>query len=113
MQAMIFAAGLGSRLAPLTDHIPKALVPLGKQPIIQYWIDRLRQAQCQQLIVNVHSHAQQLIEYLQRLELPFPLLISDERGQLLETGGGLAAGRPSFIAQSALIFAQCRYLLQF
>lgn len=89
MQAMIFAAGLGSRLAPLTDHCPKALVPLGNQPIIQYWIDRLLRTNCQQLIVNVHSHAQQLIDYLEALELPFPLIISDERAELLETGGGL------------------------
>ncbi|WBM74697.1 nucleotidyltransferase family protein [Saprospira grandis] len=102
MQAMIFAAGLGSRLAPLTNHIPKALVPLGKQPIIQYWIDRLQQAECQQLIVNVHSHAQQLIEYLQALELPFPLLISDERGQLLETGGGLRQAAPLLLPDQPL-----------
>lgn len=102
MQAMIFAAGLGSRLAPLTDHIPKALVPLGKQPVIQYWIDRLQQAECQQLIVNVHSHAQQLMEYLQRLELPFPLLISDERGQLLETGGGLREAAPLLLPDQPL-----------
>lgn len=102
MQAMIFAAGLGSRLAPLTDHLPKALVPLGKQPIIQYWIDRLQQAQCQQLIVNVHSHGQQLIDYLQRLDLPFPLLISDERGQLLETGGALRKAAPLLLPDQPL-----------
>lgn len=87
MKAMIFAAGLGTRLKPLTDTMPKALVPVGGKPLLYHVICKLRDAGYDEIVVNVHHFAQQIIDYL--ADNDFPVKISDESDLLLETGGGI------------------------
>lgn len=87
---MIFAAGLGTRLAPLTDIMPKALVPVAKKPMLQWLIEKLTACGFNEIIINVHHFAGQVIDFI-RSNNSFGLHIefSDESGRLLETGGGL------------------------
>lgn len=91
MKAMIFAAGLGTRLAPITEHTPKALVPLSGKPVIQHVLDYLsKQEIITDVIVNVHHFAEQVIDYLEQQQWAnLNITISDEREELLDTGGGL------------------------
>ena len=90
MQAMIFAAGLGTRLKPLTDTMPKALVPLAGKPLLQWQVEKLRDAGITDIIVNVHHFPDQIIDTIRRNNgWGCNILISDERDQLLDTGGGL------------------------
>lgn len=87
---MIFAAGLGTRLRPLTDHMPKALVPLGGKTLLQYQIEKLRDAGIKDIIVNVHHFSEQIYDFLrQNNNFGLNIQVSDESGMLLETGGGL------------------------
>ncbi|HEX7412151.1 MAG TPA: nucleotidyltransferase family protein [Bacteroidales bacterium] len=95
MKAMIFAAGIGYRLRPLTDGMPKALVPIGGQPMLGRLIHRLSKQGISSFIVNVHHFSAQVVDYLNTKEFKdFKISISDESGKLLDTGGGLfkAAG---------------------
>ena len=92
-QAMIFAAGLGTRLKPLTDTMPKALVPVGGRPLLDINIERLQQAGYTRFVVNVHHFAQQIVDHVNANP---QILISDEREQLLDTGGGLKKAAPLF-----------------
>lgn len=96
-QAMIFAAGLGTRLKPLTDTMPKALVRVGGQPLLWHVIQKLKTAGYERIVVNVHHFADQIVDYL-RLNDNFGLdfRISDETSQLLETGGGIKKALPLF-----------------
>ncbi|MGN1239656.1 MAG: sugar phosphate nucleotidyltransferase [Paludibacteraceae bacterium] len=89
MNAMIFAAGLGTRLKPFTDNHPKALLPLAGKPLLQWQIERLHAAGITDIVVNVHHHAEQIIDYLQSQDFGCHIRISDERAALLDTGGGL------------------------
>ena len=89
MRAMIFAAGLGTRLKPLTDSIPKALVPVGGKPLLQILIDRLAASGCTEATVNVHHFSEKVISYLYYNKQPIKINISDESGELLDTGGGI------------------------
>ena len=94
-QAMIFAAGLGTRLRPLTDTMPKALVRLEGQPLLWHVLQRLRQAGFQRIVVNVHHFAQQIIDYLAANDnFGLDLRISDESDALLDTGGGIRKALP-------------------
>ena len=122
-QAMILAAGLGTRLKPLTDTMPKALVPVGGTPLLDIIIRRLQAQGFDRFVVNVHHFAQQIIDHVQcrwcggtgvrecenssiaesNLVPPYPrtpapptILISDERDALLETGGGLKKAQNLF-----------------
>ena len=125
-QAMIFAAGLGTRLKPLTDTMPKALVPVGGRPLLDINLERLRQAGYTRFVVNVHHFADQIEEHLkeqdarckeqgargkeqgarskeqdvrseeQEMSLASEIYISDERELLLDTGGGLKKAAPLF-----------------
>ena len=89
MKALIFAAGLGTRLKPLTDTLPKALVPVCGQPLLYHVIGKLRDAGYTQLVVNVHHFPEKIREYLEAHDFGVDIRISDESGQLLETGGGI------------------------
>lgn len=89
MKALIFAAGLGTRLKPLTDTLPKALVPVCGQPLLYHVIGKLRDAGYTQLVVNVHHFPEKIREYLDAHDFGVDIRISDESGQLLETGGGI------------------------
>lgn len=90
MKAMIFAAGLGTRLKPLTDTLPKALVPLAGKPLLQWQIERLKAAGITDIVVNVHHFPNMIINYLHDNDnFGCRIAVSDERDMLLETGGGL------------------------
>ena len=90
MKAMIFAAGLGTRLKPLTDTMPKALVPLGGKPLLQWQVEKLREAGIMDIVVNVHHFPDQIIDAIRAHEgWGCRIQVSDERDCLLETGGGL------------------------
>ena len=87
---MIFAAGLGTRLKPLTDTMPKALVPLAGKPLLQWQVEKLRDAGITDIIVNVHHFPDMIIDTIRRNNgWGCNIVISDERDQLLDTGGGL------------------------
>ena len=94
---MILAAGFGSRLRPLTDRIPKALVEVGGVPMLERIATRLIHAGADRLIVNVHHHADQIARFLEeRSGFGVDVRISEEPGAPLETGGGLARAAPFF-----------------
>ena len=93
MKAMIFAAGLGTRLKPITDTMPKALVPVNGQPLLHHVICKLRDAGYDDLVVNVHHFPEQIRQYLQEHDFGVRISISDESDALLETGGGIAHAR--------------------
>ena len=103
-QAMIFAAGLGTRLKPLTDTMPKALVPVAGQPLLWHVIMNLKAAGFERIVVNVHHFADQIIDYLKaNATFGIDIRISDEREQLLETGGGIKKALPLFDADSPIL----------
>ncbi len=104
MKAMIFAAGLGTRLKPITDTMPKALVRIGGKTLLEWQIDRLSAAGIRDVVINVHHFAEQIMSFVSAHESwGLHIQFSDEREQLLETGGGLrhaaallaAAGEPA------------------
>ena len=97
MQAMIFAAGLGTRLKPLTDRIPKGLVRVGGEPLLKRVIFQLKDAGFTRIVVNVHHFSNQIIDYLRDNDnFGMDIRISDESDKLLETGGGIKKAWPLF-----------------
>ena len=113
MQAMIFAAGKGTRLKPLTDILPKALVPVGGKPLIQIVLERLVNAGADRVVVNVHHHAEQMKNMLRLLSLAFPcdIIVSDESAELLETGGGIKKAAHLFRPDEPILIHNCDILL--
>lgn len=103
MQSMIFAAGLGTRLKPLTDRIPKALVRVGGKPLIEHVVKQLVAAGSQRVVVNVHHFANQIIEYLQENDFGADIRISDESAMLLDTGGGIKKAVSLFNANEPVL----------
>ena len=94
---MIFAAGLGTRLKPLTDTMPKALVKVGGQPLLWHTVMKLKAAGYEHMVVNVHHFAQQIVDYLKQNDnFGLDIRISDESDKLLETGGGIKKALPLF-----------------
>lgn len=89
MKCLIFAAGRGTRLKPLTDTMPKALVCVEGKPLLWHTLCRLRDAGATEVVVNVHHFGEQIIDYLRQHDFGIPVRISDERTRLLDTGGGL------------------------
>lgn len=101
---MIFAAGLGTRLKPLTDTIPKALVRVGGEPLIKRVILNLAAAGVERIVVNVHHFAEQIIDYLQDNDnFGLDIRISDETAGLLETGGGIKKAAPLFDSTAPIL----------
>jgi MurNAc alpha-1-phosphate uridylyltransferase len=90
---MVLAAGLGSRMRPLTDHRPKALVEVAGKALIDHTLDRLAEAGVETAVVNVHHFADQMTTHLAERASP-RIVISDERAALLDSGGGIALARP-------------------
>ena len=91
--AMVLAAGLGTRMRPLTDHMPKALVQVKGRALIDRVLDKLVEAGVTRAVVNVHHYADQIQAHLLwRRDLE--VLISDEREALLDSGGGIQHARP-------------------
>ncbi len=90
MKAMIFAAGLGTRLKPLTSNVPKALVTVSGKPMLLWVAEKLINAGATEIIINVHHHAEKLKELVSQLNYPkVHFVISDETTELMDTGGGL------------------------
>lgn len=87
---MIFAAGLGTRLKPLTNTMPKALVPVAGKPLLQHTIEKLTAAGFNEIIINIHHFSQQIIDFV-KINRSFGIRIefSDEQEELLDTGGGI------------------------
>ncbi|NLD36241.1 MAG: NDP-sugar synthase [Desulfatiglans sp.] len=95
MKAMIMAAGFGTRLKPLTDHIPKALVPVLNRPILERNIEYLAEYGIKDIIINAHYHMEQMECYIKGCKIPgVNLSISLEPDEILGTGGGLSKCRP-------------------
>ncbi|MDP3379146.1 MAG: nucleotidyltransferase family protein [Brevundimonas sp.] len=92
--AMVLAAGLGTRMRPLTDDRPKALVEVGGRALIDHVLDRLADAGVTRAVVNVHWFADRLEAHLAARGRGPAITISDERAELLETGGGLKKASP-------------------
>ena len=91
--AMVLSAGLGTRMRPLTERMPKPLVEVGGKPLIDHVLDRLAAAGVERVVVNVHHFAEQLERHLAGRSKP-EITISDERGLLLGTGGAVVKALP-------------------
>lgn len=102
---MIFAAGLGTRLRPLTDNRPKALVELNGKPLLEHVILKMKDAGIGRIVVNVHHYAEMVEDFLiSRNNFGMDIVISDERDCLLDTGGGLLKASKLFrTGESVLI----------
>lgn len=113
-QAMIFAAGMGTRLKPLTDVIPKAMVPVGDRPLLQIVMERLiEEAGVTHFVVNVHHKAGQITNFLRLYQKANPnihISISDETDMLLETGGGVRKAQPLFLPDAPVLIHNCDIL---
>ncbi len=96
MRAMLFAAGKGTRLRPITDQIPKALVPVAGKPLLAIVIERLRNAGVREIVINIHHFGEQILDYLSNNDFGVNISVSDERESLLDTGGGLKKAVPLF-----------------
>ena len=95
-QAMILAAGLGTRLKPLTDTMPKALVAVGGKPLLEWNIRKLQAQGYDRFVVNIHHFAQQIVDYVALQDYAPLVQFSDETEALLETGGGLKKAQHLF-----------------
>ena len=87
---MIFAAGLGTRLKPLTDHMPKALVPVAGKPMLEHVIEKLKASGFDEIVINIHHFGSQIVDFLKAKDnFGIRIWISDETEELLDTGGGI------------------------
>jgi MurNAc alpha-1-phosphate uridylyltransferase len=108
---MVFAAGLGTRMRPVTDTVPKPLVKIGGRAMLDHMLDRFAEIGVRRAIVNVHYLADQLEQHLASRSNP-EILISDEREKLLDQGGGikkvlpLLDGKPFFICNTDAIWLE-------
>jgi N-acetyl-alpha-D-muramate 1-phosphate uridylyltransferase len=91
--AMVLAAGFGTRMKPLTDHMPKPLVSVAGQPLIAHVFDRLREADVKRAVVNAHYLPEQIEAWCKTVSSP-AVTVSDERDAILDTGGGIARALP-------------------
>jgi MurNAc alpha-1-phosphate uridylyltransferase len=96
--AMVLAAGYGERMRPLTDRMPKPLVPVAGKPLLDHVLDRLAAAGVEKAVVNVHYLADQIERHVAARAVP-RVVISDERAQLLDTGGGVVKALPELGAE--------------
>ena len=103
-QAMIFAAGLGTRLRPLTDTMPKALVRVGGRPLLDIVVQKLLATGLyDRFVVNIHHFAQQIRDYVAQQDYAPLVHFSDETSQLLETGGGLKHAQDLFSDEEPIL----------
>lgn len=90
MNAFIFAAGLGTRLKPLTDTMPKALVPVAGKPLLAHVVEKLKAAGCKKIVINIHHFGDMIVDYVKSQgNFGIDIVFSDERQMLLETGGAI------------------------
>jgi MurNAc alpha-1-phosphate uridylyltransferase len=108
-QAMVLAAGLGTRMRPITDATPKPLVKISGKPMIDYVLEALVEAGAETVVINVHHHADQMEAHLAAYA-GVEIRISDERDRLMDSGGGLAKGlkqlgpSPAFVMNADLFW---------
>ena len=107
--AFVLAAGLGKRMRPLTATRPKPLVEVAGKPLIDHVLDRLSAAGIEKIVVNVHYLADVLEAHLKARAKDFDVKISDERKQLMETGGGLTSAQPLIDADPFLVINSDNY----
>ena len=100
---MILAAGLGTRLKPLTDTMPKALVPVGGKPLLEWNIRKLQAQGYDRFVVNIHHFAQQIVDYVKEQDYAPLVRFSDETSELLETGGGLKKAQDLFVEETPIL----------
>jgi NDP-sugar pyrophosphorylase family protein len=103
MKAMIFAAGLGTRLQNETTDKPKALVEIGGKTLLQHAIEKLKNEGAKEIVVNVHHFADLVIKFIQNTNWGIPIYISNESDKLLETGGGLKKASHFFTDNSPIL----------
>ena len=101
--AMILAAGLGTRLKSLTHDKPKALVELNGKPLLQHCIENLTDNGFHHIVINVHHFGEQIIDFVEHHNFDADIQISDERKQLLDTGGGIIKATPLFKDSKAVL----------
>src|ERR1041385_3258786 len=92
-KAMVLAAGLGVRMRPLTDRMPKPLVPVAGRPLLDHVLDKLAEAGVREAVINVHYLPDQIIDHVAPRDAP-RVIISDERDVVLGTGGGVVKALP-------------------
>ena len=111
MKAMIFAAGLGTRLRPLTDNVPKALLKIGTTSLLEFAIRKLDHYGFSDIIINIHHYPDMIIDFLEKnRNFGVNISISDERDMLLDTGGGLKKASPFFTRDEAFLIYNCDIL---
>jgi mannose-1-phosphate guanylyltransferase len=94
IRAFLLAAGKGTRLRPLTDKIPKCLLPIGNKPLLQIWLENLEQHGIEEVLINTHWHAEQVEEFLQKQGSQFNIMIKTfYEPELLGSGGTILANR--------------------
>ena len=103
MKAMIFAAGLGTRLQPLTNDRPKALVSVGGETMLEKSINFLKGSNISEVVVNVHHFSSQMKDFIGSHDFGIPVHISDETDQLLDTGGGLLKAKDLLTDDSPIL----------
>jgi NDP-sugar pyrophosphorylase family protein len=103
MKAMVFAAGLGSRLLSETNNKPKALVEVGGKPLLQHTIEKLTKSGVSEIVINVHHFADLIVQFITENDFGIPIHISDETGKLLETGGGLKKAAPLLMGKESIL----------
>ena len=103
MTGMALAAGLGTRMRPLTDDRPKALISVAGRTLLDRALDLLAECGCRRAVVNLHYRADMMEAHLRARRGPPEILLSDERAMLLETGGGLVKAKPLFSPGPVLV----------
>ncbi|MDR2927467.1 MAG: NTP transferase domain-containing protein [Cytophagaceae bacterium] len=103
MNAMIFAAGVGSRLHPITNNCPKALVEIEGCPLLDIALKKMERIGVQRVVVNVHHHADKVITFLKNRICNTEVVISDERNLLMDSGGGLLKAKDLFIKKQPIL----------
>ncbi|WP_339738730.1 nucleotidyltransferase family protein [uncultured Sunxiuqinia sp.] len=104
MQAMLFAAGLGTRLQPLTNSKPKALVEINGKSLLERSLENLKSQGISDVVINVHHYSDQLIDFLkQHNHFEMNIQISDESDELLDTGGGILNAGPLFNPEDPIL----------
>jgi NDP-sugar pyrophosphorylase family protein len=104
MKALILAAGTGTRLRPVTDKIPKALIPIGGIPMLEIVIRRLVGAGFKSLVINIHHFSEQIREYVaSKNNFGLDIDFSDESERLLDTGGAIRKAKPLFEGEDTIL----------
>lgn len=104
MKAMIFSAGIGKRLHPISEHTPKALVEIGGKPMLQRLAEKLTTLGVREIVVNIHHHAEKMRAFIAQLNYPgVRFILSDETSLLLDTGGGLLKAKDHLMGEEPII----------